>query len=94
MYAFNAYSRLLSLLVAAAYLTAATLYFGAEGFFKTIVFLLLPMTGIWFPAQMGSYTGNLARHPITETSPALAVSLACWILLLVPLIGYLIIRFS
>jgi len=88
------WSRILSLLIAAGYLVLATISMGGEGLFKAGIFLLLPMFGIWFPAQMGAYTGNLGRHPITRTSPALAVSLACWILLLVPVIGFLITRLS
>lgn len=88
------WSRILSLLVAAGYLVVATGYLGGEGLWKISCFLILPMFGIWFPGPMGAYTGALGRHAITRTSPASVVSLACWILLLVPAIGYLIITFS
>jgi len=80
------------MVVAAGYLVVATVYMGGEGFIKTSVFLILPMSGIWFPAQLGAYTGGLGRHAITQESPAVAVSLACWVLLLVPIIGYFISR--
>lgn len=85
-------SRLLSSLIAAGYLAIAMTSFGGEVFLKIAIFLLLPMSGIWFPAQMGAYVGNLSRHPITSTSPAFMVSSACWFLLLVPVIGYFIIE--
>lgn len=88
------WNRLLSSLIAAGYLSFAMTSVGGEGFLKIGIFLLLPMSGIWFPAQMGAYLGNLTRHPITRTSPALMMSLACWLLLLVPVIGYLIIELS
>ncbi len=87
-------SRLLSSLIAAGYLSIAMTSFGGETALKVGIFLLLPMSGIWFPAQMGAYMGNLSRHPITRTSPAFMVSFACWILLLVPVIGFLIIEVS
>ena len=88
------WSRLLSSLIAAGYLSLAITSFGGETFLKVGIVLLLPMSGIWFPAQMGSYIGNLSRHPITRTSPAIMVSSACWFLLLVPVIGYFIIELS
>ena len=88
------WSRILSLLIAAGYLVVATSQLGGEGFIKTVFFLILPMSGIWFSAQLGAYTGGLGRHAITQKSPAGAVSLVCWILLLVPAAGFVISALS
>ena len=88
------WSRILSLLVATTYVAVATLHLGAEGFWKICCFLILPLFGIWFPRSLGAYTGGLARHPITRTSPGGVVSFACWILLLAPVVAYLIVTLS
>jgi hypothetical protein len=83
-------SRILSLVVAAGYLAAATISLGGEGVLRTALFLIFPLSGIWFSAQLGAYTGGMGRHVITQKSPGGAVALVCWILLLVPAIGYVI----
>jgi hypothetical protein len=84
------WSRILSLVIAAGYMLAATLSLGGEGLLRTALFLVFPLSGIWFSAQLGAYTGGMGRHVITQKSPGGAVALVCWILLLVPAIAFLI----
>jgi len=45
--------------------------------------LLLPLACIWFPEEMGEYTGNLAFPQITKTTPAVIIRVGGWCLLIV-----------
>ena len=45
--------------------------------------LLLPLACIWFPEEMGDYTGNLSFPHITKATPAAVIRVGGWFLLLV-----------
>lgn len=83
-------SRLISAIIAIAYLTVA--YFAADvgSMIKSGLFLLLPLSCIWYSESMGGYTGSgMGRGAITSTSPSGMVAIGGWILLLFPaIIGF------
>ena len=84
-----------SLVVCAGYLASATIAAGGEGFFRCLIFLILPMACIWFSEAMGSATGFVGGviHPVTRTTPGPFVYFGGWMLLLLPVIVTLISRF-
>lgn len=79
-------SRVLSLLLAAAYVVGAWYFGRAEGAVKTALFVVLPLACIWFSDVLGDYTGyGLSRPAITRTSPGVFVYYLGWVVLLLPL---------
>lgn len=78
--------KLISLLIAIAYLTAAYLQSGGEDAFKCGMFLILPLACIWFSDAMGSFTGVMRGQYINATTPGCLVALGGWILLLLPFV--------
>ena len=85
------WQRILSLVVAAAYLVIGVIA-ASEGSFKDIagmvlvisVALILPLACIWFADEMGDYTGSLSS--ITKLSPGFLIRIGGWILLFLPVI--------
>lgn len=61
---------------------------GFIGFFCAAVFLILPMSCIWFPKEVGAYTGAfMFRSYINITTPAYVTSIIGWLFLLIPILG-------
>ncbi|MEQ1907116.1 MAG: zf-TFIIB domain-containing protein [Pirellulaceae bacterium] len=89
-------SRLLSGFVAVGYLSFVLVAIGSlHLFLSMILFLLLPMTCIWFPDATGNLKGvslGLGRPIISETTPGDVVALCGWLLLVLPLVALWIIR--
>ena len=83
-------TRLISAIIAIAYLTVAYFAADVESTIKVGLFLLLPLSCIWFSESMGGYTGTgMGRGAITSTSPGGIVAIGGWILLLFPaIIGF------
>jgi hypothetical protein len=85
-------SKILSLLVAGVYLLVPlTAYLGGdqealEGFFKTVLFLLLPLACIWFGDEMGDWMGTIRLHAVTSLSPGSLVKFMGWVILFLPVI--------
>jgi hypothetical protein len=88
------WNRLLSLVVALSYLVIAYIIGGGEILMKTVLFLVLPMAAIWYGDALGDYTGTfpsvLSTFPITGRSPGSMVTVAGWILLLMPIVAGII----
>jgi hypothetical protein len=80
------WNRILSGLLAVAYVICALCGGGAEGAFRVAMFLVLPLACIWFSDAMGGYTGPTWRAAITAPTPGVFVCIAGWLLLLVPVI--------
>ena len=88
------WNRLLSGLLAGAYVVLALCGGGgAEAGFKVALFLVLPLTCIWFSEAMGGYTGPTWRAAITALTPGVFVCIAGWLLLLVPAIIWVVYGF-
>lgn len=80
-------SRILSGIIAAAYLVGAYLAADGELALKVGLNLILPMACIWFSDAMGGYTGvGMGSHAITSPTPGCLVAFAGWLLLLLPII--------
>lgn len=80
-------SRLISLILCVLYLIFATIAEGFKGFFYTTAFLLLPMACIWFPDEMGEYTGpSMGKGGYINTAtPSCFVTFIGWVFLLFPI---------
>lgn len=88
-------SNILSGIVALAYLVGAYVTAGGETTFKLGIFLILPLSCIWFSDAMGGYTGvGMGRGAITSTTPGCLVAFGGWLLLLLPVIIAAIIAFG
>ena len=80
-------SRILSGIIAAAYLVGV--YLSADGAttFKVGLFLILPLACIWFSEAMGGYTGiGMGKAAITRATPGCFVAFGGWLLLFLPAI--------
>lgn len=80
-------SRGLSAVVGLTYLLAAVLS-GAppDALIVLALYLILPLACIWFPEEMGVFTGVVRGHQVTSESPGCLVAAGGWLLLLLPLI--------
>lgn len=73
--------KILSLLIAAAYVLVAILA-GGWGGIRVCFALLLPLALIWFPDELGSMTGFVGRGGyVDQESPPVLVSLMGWFFL-------------
>lgn len=79
--------RALSALVAATYVILAWESRGGPAAFVYFTKLLIPLACIWFPEELGQYTGT-AR--MSQQSPARLVRFVGWALLLMPVWLYLL----
>jgi hypothetical protein len=97
---FEDWQRIASLLVALAYLLVSPILFPANSWshlmadiIMRILSLAFPMACIWFADDLAEYyrDGTLFLR-ITTPSPATLVKLGGWILLLLPVIIFLLVR--
>jgi hypothetical protein len=86
-------SRVLSLLIAVAYLIVGMVLGDHRSFAEMLLFtlmvagyLLIPFLCIWFPEEMGNYTGSLPGPSINRPTPEVLVRVGGWFLLLLPAI--------
>jgi hypothetical protein len=86
--------RFASLIIALFYIAPpllAAVFRGADptNLLPIILFLILPLSCIWFSDALGGWTGfSRAGGPrITQTSPGCLVAFVGWILLLLPIIA-------
>lgn len=88
--------KILSLLIAAAY--TATLIFQAHGVTfgvgRTTLILLIPLALIWFPDEIGSFTGYVGRGGNIDTeTPPIMVTVMGWVFLVgMPALVYYVTR--
>ena len=78
--------RVISLVVAVAYLVAAYFGGGGETAFRMGMFLILPLACIWFNEEMGSFTGVMRGQCINAPTPGCLVAFGGWLLLMLPLL--------
>ena len=79
------WNRILSGLLAGSYVITAFATSGAKDAFVFLIFVTLPLACIWFGDEMGGYTGASWGGAITDPMPGLAVRIAGWLLLLLPI---------
>jgi hypothetical protein len=82
-------SRLVSFIVAIVYLGAGAATRGAEGFLRMLLFLILPMTCIWFGDEMGAF---VSPYSYTKATPGVVVRIGGWILLLATPVALIVMR--
>jgi len=87
-------SRILSALVALFYLAFNARYGGAASVWQTAIYLVLPLFCIWFGNAMGRYRGVTGSGVITQASPGCMVVAAGWMLLLLPVVLWGIVRYG
>ncbi len=79
-------SRIISGVIGLIYLISTSLSAGCETAFKVGIFLILPLSCIWFSEEMGNYTGMLMQGGPMTRSPGCLVAAMGWILLFLPVI--------
>lgn len=88
------WNKLLSGLLAIAYVAIAAIHGGMKAAFEFAIFLILPLSCIWFSDAMGGYTGSGLLQfsaPITKPSPGILIRVIGWVVLLLPItIGVII----
>jgi hypothetical protein len=86
-------SRILAVLIALAYLLAAAISEGWTHEFGGIaIYLTVALALIWFPDEIGDFTGHY-RAQITAPTPGILISLAGWFFLVgMPVICFLLRR--
>ena len=78
-------NRLLSLLVLVGYVVTAVHYGVVSALIRAALPLLLATACIWFPEELGDFTGVVHYHVITSRTPGLLVRITGWlVLILVP----------
>jgi len=91
--------RVLSLIIAAGYVLITLL----GGLSRSVpaaigsvllvsVVLLLPLACIWYGDEVGGYMGMLPGPAINRSTPGVFVKVGGWILLLLPLAAFLLMR--
>jgi hypothetical protein len=79
-------SQRISIVLALIYISVGTFVGNAHGMFCVVLLLILPMACIWYPEEMGGYTGTCGNGYITNRTPAGMISFIGWLLLLSPLL--------
>ena len=87
-------SRILSGLIAVTYLPLAYCRFGFDGTCTLALFLVLPLSCIWFSNRLGSFSGgDYARAcERTKPTPGCLVAFGGWLTLLLPAVVWVIIK--
>lgn len=84
--------KILSLLIGIGYMIAAISAYGIRGL-SIGVALIFPLALIWFPEEMGNYTGFYRGKYIDTPTPPILITLCGWFFLVgMPLILYFIWR--
>lgn len=86
------WNRVLSALLAIAYLATGFAAGGGELMLRAALFLVLPMAGIWFSEAIGSYRGSISGKGFPTPVEGPAVRIAAWLLLLSPVIAGIILE--
>jgi len=87
--------KILAMLIALSYLAAMIFEDGLDiHVAKGILGLLLPLALIWFPEQLGSFTGYVGRGCNIQTeTPSILVSVMGWMILIgLPALIYLLTK--
>jgi len=80
------WNRILSGVLALAYVAGAYFAGDVAAALKVIVGLALPVACIWFGDELGSYVGVMRGQAITTKTPGCLVRFGGWLILLLPLV--------
>ena len=79
-------NKILSAIIAVAYLAMAYLASGGETAFRVGIYLILPLACIWYGDSLGAFTGTMRMQHINAPTPGCLVVAGGWLLLLLPLL--------
>ncbi len=87
-------SKIAAVVISLFYLTAAYFLMGLKGSLKTLIFLVLPLSCIFFGENLGKLTGirfglSFLRPVVTKPTPGFLVVFGGWLLLLSPLFVFI-----
>jgi len=86
--------KILSLLIALGY-SFALVHWGGVGSWKGCAGLLLPLSFIWFPEEIGNLTGYFDTGYVNVKTPGAIICFLGWFLLVgIPLLLYLLMHRS
>ena len=86
--------KILSLLIAVAY-SAVLIHWGGGTFWKCSAGLLLALSFIWFPEEIGNLTGYFDTGYVNVKTPGAIISFLGWFLLVgLPVLLYLLVHRS
>ncbi|WP_146394831.1 hypothetical protein [Planctomycetes bacterium CA13] len=89
-------SKTLSLSAATSFVAFVYAMTGSgESTFRVLLFVLLPLACIWFSDELGRLSGismGLGRPVITENTPGVFVAIGGWILLIVGICTWVMLR--
>ena len=86
--------RLISLILAAVYLTLAAATGDVRTTFGVIFWVVLALALIWFGDELGEYMGLMRGSLVTAQSPGWLVRFFGWLFLLAPLAYILFLLFT
>ena len=89
-----AVGKLISLALAAIYVTLAAMGGDARTLFAVIFWVVLALALIWFGDELGEYMGLMRGSLVTAQSPGWLVRLFGWLFLLAPLVYILYLLFT
>ena len=78
--------KVVSITIGLAYVAGAFAGLGAWPALGTLGLLLVPLACIWFPEDVGEWTGSIGFHRVSLGSPSVLVTLMGWFLLLLPVL--------
>jgi hypothetical protein len=88
-------SKIISVLIALGYIAANIIHFGVTRVVVAIaIALLVPLALIWFPDEIGTFTGYVGRGGyINQETPPILITIMGWFFLVgMPVILYFIWR--
>jgi len=80
------WNRILSGLLAGAYLVIAFIAGGIAASLKMMIGIIMPLACIWFGDEMGQYRGTIRLQAMTCSTPGYLVRAGGWLILLLPII--------
>lgn len=83
-------NRILSGLLAMAYMMDAGISGGGASACRAGMFVALPLSCVWFSDLMGRCVRHFERTDDTGTSPAQMIFILGWVLLLLPVLMFLV----
>jgi hypothetical protein len=80
-------------LIAVGYIVHAYIFLGAKSGTQVLIYMILPISFIWFSDEIGAYSSPYSIRA-TRTTPGPIVALCGWVLLFLPLILVIIGKYT
>ncbi|HCE44823.1 MAG TPA: hypothetical protein DET40_14885 [Lentisphaeria bacterium] len=89
----KAISRIISALIAVAYVVLVYVFRGGASAMDAGMLLLIPLACIWFSDELGGSSSEVGEENVKRT-PAKLIAILGWIILVTPIVFWLISTFS